>query len=93
MENPSFDYKEFTVTREEAAVLDCAFDAIVYGMGHGRKNYQPASWAVNTQGDHIHHAALHLQTWLMQRDGVERADGHDHLALALTRVALAAACR
>jgi len=78
---------------EAGSVLAPATAAIRETMTVPGRKHPPFSYLEEPESEHVFKAMRHLTTHLIQRDGYQAKDGEDHLALALTRVAMALAKR
>ena len=59
-------------------------------MSPGRiAKHLPYTWKDEPEDEHLNKAVRHILTHQIQRDGQQPDDGEDHLANALTRLAMA----
>jgi hypothetical protein len=90
MSEPKPDFEaEIKEVQDEA----CAIIRDILTVNRNNGKYGAYVWATEPLDRHLLKGSRHAMTACMQRHGFATEDGEDHLAQALSRLALAAASR
>jgi hypothetical protein len=84
---------EFEAEIKEVQDEACAIIRDILTVNRRNGKYGAYVWAVEPLDRHLSKGSRHALTAIMQRHGFAAEDGEDHLAQALSRLALAAASR